>query len=182
MRVAPALAAITKATANGAEVINLSLGSRSNSTALNTAIAAALARGVLIVNSSGNSGKKGVVYPGAGLGSTFAVNSGLLSVGSVTKELKKSAFSTYAPNLSLTAPGELVLTAYPEARLVKASGTSFAAPAVSGALALALSAGASPASVFTAVKRTVTANEDAAFNPDLGAGTLNVGALAHWFR
>ncbi|WP_168734762.1 S8 family serine peptidase [Deinococcus sp. KSM4-11] len=134
------------------------------------------------MNSSGNAGTQGLVYPGAGLGSTFPVNSGLFSVGSVTMGLKKSSFTQYAKNLSLTAPGELVLTSYPDARLVKASGTSFAAPAVSRALALALSTGATSASVAATVKSTATANQDSTFNAQLGAGTVNVGALANWYR
>lgn len=134
------------------------------------------------MNSSGNSGTEGTVYPGAGLGGTFAGNSGLLSVGSVTTTLIKSAFSTYASNLSLTAPGEWVLTAYPDGRLVKVTGTSFAAPAVSGALALALSTGNSSASVIGGVKATATLNQDVLLNAKLGAGTVNVGALADRFR
>ncbi|WP_136388256.1 S8 family serine peptidase [Deinococcus sp. KSM4-11] len=177
------IAAITKASTNGARVINLSLGSTTNSLALNTAVAAALAKGILVVNSSGNAGTEGVVYPGAALGTLqFPLTSGLISVGSVTLDLKKSSFSQYAKNLSMTAPGELILTTFPDARLVKASGTSFAAPAVSGALALALSTGATSASVAANVKATASANLDPTFNPELGAGTLNVGALADNYR
>ncbi|MFC3718588.1 S8 family serine peptidase [Deinococcus metalli] len=181
-RISNVTAAVNRAVSVGARVINLSLGSTSNSVALNTAISAALAQGVLVVNSSGNAGTQGIVYPGAGLGTTFGVNSGLFAVGSVTLGLQKSAFTQYGANMSMTAPGELVLTTYPDARLVKASGTSFAAPAVAGALALALSTGASSASVITAVKASATLNQDLLFNLQLGAGTLNVGALAGKFR
>ncbi|WP_309569874.1 S8 family serine peptidase [Deinococcus sp.] len=176
-------AAVNKAVMNGADVINLSLGSTSNSVALNTAIAAALAKGVLVVNSSGNSGVEGILYPGKNLGTTqFPMTSGLISVGSVTMDLKKSKFSTYGKNLKITAPGEFILSTYPDSRIVKVSGTSFAAPAVSGALALALSTGQDSRAVNDALTATTTPNADPYVNAELGAGTLNVGALVHKFR
>ena len=182
-RISVVTSAVNKAVANGAQIINMSLGATSNSVALNTAIAAALAKGVLVVNSSGNAGTQGIVYPGAALGTTqLPLNSGLISVGSVDLTLKKSAFSQYAKNMTMTAPGELVLTTFPDSRLVKASGTSFAAPAVTGALALAMSAGVTSSVVASAVQTSAKPNLDTIYNPELGAGTLNVSALAAKFR
>lgn len=182
-RISVVTSAVNKAVANGAQIINMSLGATSNSVALNTAIAAALAKGVLVVNSSGNAGTQGIVYPGAALGTTqLPLNSGLIAVGSVDLTLKKSAFSQYAKNITMTAPGELVLTTFPDSRLVKASGTSFAAPAVTGALALAMSAGVTSSVVASAVQTSARPNLDTIYNPELGAGTLNVSALAAKFR
>lgn len=182
-RISLVTSAVNKAVVNGAQIINMSLGSTTSSIALNTALAAALAKGVLIVNSSGNAGTQGIVYPGAALGTVqFPLNSGLMSVGSVDLTLKKSKFSQYARNMTLTAPGELVLTTFPDSRLVKASGTSFAAPAVTGALALAMSAGASSSALTSAVQSSATPNLDATYNTELGAGTLNVSGLAAKFR
>lgn len=176
--------ALDRAVASGAKVVNLSLGSTTDSTALNTAIAGALAQGVLVVTSSGNSGTEGMVYPARKVNSaTFPADSGLLAVGSVSPGLYKSDFTSYGVNMSLTAPGEEVLTTFPDNRLVRATGTSFAAPAVAGALALALSAGpSSPARLVTDLCATARANLDPIFKTKLGAGTLDVAAFVDTYR
>ncbi|PNY82362.1 S8 family serine peptidase [Deinococcus koreensis] len=178
------VAAVNKAVANGARVINMSLGTTSDSSALNTAIAAALAKGIVVVNSVGNAGTEGLLYPSRKLDSaSFAATSGLIGVGSVTKDLKRSSFSQYALNMSLTAPGEQVLTTYPGSKLMRATGTSFAAPAVTGAVALAMSAGVTNVSTLsTGLRTSVTPNQDVTFNSKLGTGTLNVGSFADLYR
>lgn len=175
--------AVNKATTDGAQVINLSLGSASDSWALNEAVRSALAKGLVVVNSAGNGGTEGLVYPSNNLNTLFPATSGLLGVGSVDAALQRSAFSQYGSNLSLTAPGEGVLTTFPGANLVKATGTSFAAPAVAGAAALALSAGVTPVGTLAAgLRASATANRDPALNAKLGAGTLNAGAFADRYR
>ncbi len=180
------LQAMDRAVASGARVINLSLGSRTDSAALNTMISAALARGIVVVNSSGNSGKEGMVFPAQNLTTgLFTANSGLLGIGSVSLKGMKSSFSTYSAGMSLTAPGEKVITSYPDSRLAYASGTSFAAPAVSGAAALALSTGAaslSPANIAANLRLTATPSPDLLFKGKLGQGVLNVGAFVGRYR
>ena len=59
-------AGITKAVAGGARVINLSLGSATASQAIQEAIDAAVAAGVVVVASAGNSGTSAPFYPAAG--------------------------------------------------------------------------------------------------------------------
>ncbi|WP_216323375.1 S8 family serine peptidase [Deinococcus aestuarii] len=176
--------AIDRAVASGARVINLSLGAAGDSVALNTVIAGALAQGVLVVNSSGNDGTEGMVYPARNVGSlTFPASSGLLAVGSVGPGLYKSDFTNYGANMSLTAPGEEILTTFPGNQVARATGTSFAAPAVSGALALAMSAGVtSPARLVTDLRATARAHLDPTFKSKLGAGTLNVAAFVDTYR
>lgn len=176
--------AVDKAVANGAKVINLSLGSNSNSAALNTSIANALAKGVLVVASAGNENKDGMLYPARNTKSAqFPASSGLIAVGSVDSNLKKSVFSNYGTNMTLTAPGENIVTSFPDNRLVKASGTSFSAPAVTGAIALAMSSGTkSVNSLATSLTYGATANADATYNAKLGAGTLNVDKFTSVFR
>lgn len=178
------VSAINKAVTNGAKVINLSLGSSSDSVALSTAISNALAKGVVVVTSSGNEGKEGMLYPANNSKSTrFAADSGLISVGSVDAKLMKSSFSNYAVNMIVNAPGEAVVTAFPDSRLVAATGTSFAAPAVSGAVALAASAGVTDVRLLAGQIGTgATANPDVTYRAKLGAGTLNVGSFVSVFR
>ncbi|MEF2278542.1 S8 family serine peptidase [Deinococcus sp. YIM 134068] len=176
--------AVDKAVSSGAKIINLSLGSMEDSTALNTVVAGALAKGILVVNSSGNDGIENMVYPARKLGTgSFTANSGLIAVGSVALGYMKSSFTSYGTGMSLTAHGENVVTSYPGSRLIKATGTSFAAPAVSGALALAVSAGTTNVSTLVAdLRATTTPNADPIFRSKLGTGSLNIGAFMDRYR
>ncbi|GGR35218.1 S8 family serine peptidase [Deinococcus ruber] len=126
--------AITWAVAKGANVINLSLGSTSDSKIIQQAITAATAKGVLVVSSAGNANEDKITYPAASATKIF----GLLSVGSVDLTDTKSSFSNYAKELELMAPGENVYAPAPGNLMAAWSGTSQAAPIVAGGLALAL--------------------------------------------
>ena len=185
--------AISYAVTSGAKVINLSLGSSSDSSAINWAIASAVSKGVTVVVASGNTGDTNVLYPAYNAyGQLTNVSSsqfnGSVSVGSVTSGLIKSSFSTYGPHLELTAPGESLKTAFPGNTTVLATGTSFAAPLVSGAVALALSTGVVNTTKFdvdamlTNLSSTATAPTDLLYGTQLGKGTVNVYNFVHKYR
>ncbi len=129
--------AVDWATAHGASVINLSLGSAERSDAIQDAVTRAAHAGVLVVIAAGNDNRKGLNYPAAearsGVDSVREV-----SVGSVGGSDVKSSFSNYGPNLEVTAPGENIFAPYPGNMMASWSGTSMAAPIVAGVLALAL--------------------------------------------
>ena len=118
---------IVYAVEQGAEIINLSLGTTAETSLLDAAIDYALGKGVLIVASSGNEGKEGENYPSSA--------DGVLCVGAVDAKLWKASFSNYGPKVDLVAPGVLVAAAAPQGGAVLMSGTSAAAPLVSGAAA-----------------------------------------------
>ena len=118
---------IVYAVEKGAKIINLSLGTTSETTLLDSAIEYALGKGVLVVAASGNEGKEGENYP--------STVEGVLCVGAVDGEKWKAAFSNYGPKVDLVAPGVLVAAAAPAGGVVLMSGTSSAAPLVSGAAA-----------------------------------------------
>lgn len=118
---------IVYAVEKGAKIINLSLGTTSETTLLDSAIDYALGKGVLVVAASGNEGKEGENYP--------STVDGVLCVGAVDGEKWKAAFSNYGPKVDLVAPGVLVASAAPTGGIVLMSGTSSAAPLVSGAAA-----------------------------------------------
>ncbi|OLV15930.1 S8 family serine peptidase [Deinococcus marmoris] len=129
--------AILWAADHGAGVINLSLGSKENSKVVQDAIKKVTDRKVLVVSSAGNSNLNKITYPAA---DASAKGSGdySLSVGSVDLNDVKSSFSNYASELKVMAPGEQVYAPAPDGRMAAWSGTSMAAPMVSGGLALAL--------------------------------------------
>jgi hypothetical protein len=137
------IAGIDWAIQKGAKIINLSLGSVSNTDALTNMVNYAASRNILIVSSAGNHGQaNGLTYPACmsrSLGSIDGVFGKVFSVGSVDSSNVTSLFSNYAGNLSGVAPGENIVTAFPGSQLIAATGTSFAAPLYSGAFALALS-------------------------------------------
>lgn len=140
--VAHLILAIDRAVADGAKVINLSLGLTSDSTALSTTLDTALKAGVVIAAAAGNSNSTTLTYPARYATSGGLLSApkfvGLVSVGSINLDGSKSAFSNYSGDLKMSAPGNAILSAYPGGRLAYASGTSFATPSVAAALALGM--------------------------------------------
>jgi thermitase len=125
--------AINWALDRGAKVINLSLGGTSPDPALESMLRFAASKGVFVITSSGNTGNEAVTVP-----ATYANQSNnIFSVGSVGTSGAKSVFSTYGA-LELLAPGERIWGPAPGGQRLYWSGTSMAAPVVSGILALAL--------------------------------------------
>ncbi len=136
--VAGVVSAIDWAIQKGAHVINLSLGTTTAVTALKTMIDTATSQGRYVIASAGNTSDGNITYPArwAKSGSNAKY---LISVGSVSQGLTLSLFSCNGPDLEQLAPGELMTSAYPGNQTARYTGTSFAAPLVSGAVALALS-------------------------------------------
>lgn len=124
--------AIMDAVDKGADVINLSLSGergREEPKMLQEAIAYALDQDVVVVAAAGNDGKRVERYVPASI-------SGVIAVSAVDEELELVKFSNYGSEIALAAPGEEILSTYLHGRYVYASGTSQAAPFVSGTVAL----------------------------------------------
>jgi subtilisin family serine protease len=85
--------------------------------------------GIATVVASGNDGSTDQL-------SAPACVSTAVSVGATTKEDQVADFSNVAPNLSLFAPGADIISSYPGGEFAVASGTSMAAPHVTGAWAI----------------------------------------------
>ncbi len=130
------IAAIDWAVQMGAHVINLSLGTDVDVAALRTQVSYANSLGVYVVTSAGNSGSS-MTFPAANAQSA-PYSDRLFSVGSVNSSGSRSSFSSFGSALKFSAPGEGIVSAYPDNRVASVRGTSFAAPLVSGALALAM--------------------------------------------
>lgn len=110
------------------DIINMSLGSYYYSEALNQVIQKAHKRGIVIVAAAGNDGTRKDYYPSS--------LTSVISVGAVTKTDTSSLFSNKGPHIDLTAPGTDVYSTLPDNRFGPLSGTSMAAPIVSGVAAL----------------------------------------------
>ncbi len=121
----------------GVKVINMSFGTAEGQLPPGGAlphlevVRYALARGVILVAASGNSGLTERYFP--------AAHEGVIAVGAVNGRGEPSRFSTRGDHVALCAPGEGIWTCGLDgagAGLQRANGTSFAAPFVSAACAL----------------------------------------------
>jgi subtilisin family serine protease len=137
--VANVISAIQWAMNMNAQIINLSLGTTENNSALQTIINSATNQGRYIVASAGNTGDGNITFPAAWANNTVNNHQFLISVGSVSGALALSTFSCKGTALEYVAPGASIAGAYPDLRYAFYTGTSFAAPQASGAVAMALS-------------------------------------------
>jgi serine protease len=85
------------ATDNGADVINLSLGTSADSYFLEEAVDYAYERGVTVVAAAGNDGTDAILYP--------AAYEHCIAVGAVRYDKKLASYSNYGDALDLVAPG-----------------------------------------------------------------------------
>ncbi|MCI0452828.1 MAG: S8 family serine peptidase, partial [Candidatus Latescibacteria bacterium] len=131
---ADAIRAVEYATAMGARLTNNSWGGIGFSLALRSAIEAAADANILFVAGAGNAGVDIDVtpfYP-----ASFDLDN-VIAVGSTDAADELSSFSNYgALSVHLAAPGSEILSTFPDDRYAFASGTSMAAPHVSGAVCL----------------------------------------------
>jgi subtilisin family serine protease len=162
---------IDYAVAQGAHVINLSLGSdvpllgALGGDEYDDAIRRALEAGRVVVASSGNNGAPACEQPSA--------DRGLLCVGAVDDNGTRTSFSSFGAGLGLMAPGRNVLSTFADGGYTRISGTSQASPHVSGVAALLVGKGLRGQEV---VNRLLGTTRDAgAPGPDgmYGAGIVN---------
>lgn len=130
-----AIHAIDYAVARGAKILSNSWGGGGASPLLDDAIQRAVNRGVLFVAAAGNSAQDIDASP-----SYPASYANVIAVGSSDSRDERSPFSNYGSrSVEVFAPGSSILSTFPNGQYRLMSGTSMAAPQVSGALALAVS-------------------------------------------
>jgi hypothetical protein len=130
-------AGIDWAIAQGADVLNLSLGSVNPSPTIQALLTYAASQGVYVIASTGNSGDGNVTHPASG-SYNYAHGDYVVGVGSVDTSYNKSSFSTYGSDVEMVAPGEQIYSFGPGGTTMHVTGTSFATPMVAGTLALGL--------------------------------------------
>lgn len=131
-----AVQAIYYAVNNGASIINNSWGGSSYSQSLHDALAFAYQNHLVIVNAAGNYGTNNdtsPLYP-----ASYPVPSSI-AVAATTDQDNIASFSNYGKDsVRVAAPGVYILSTIPGNNFTYMSGTSMAAPFVSGLAALAL--------------------------------------------
>lgn len=115
----------------GADIISMSLGAQTDIPEIHDEIKAGLVQGAFFVCAAGNDALNHVDYP--------AAYDETIAVGSINKQQVLSDFSSIGPEVTIVAPGEDILSTYPPKTYARLSGTSMAAPFVSGVVALILS-------------------------------------------
>ncbi|HWE38834.1 MAG TPA: S8 family serine peptidase [Isosphaeraceae bacterium] len=152
-----AISAIQYAADHGAKVINASWGDTQDDPALDQAIAYADGKGVLFVAAAGNNGQSNdnastAFYPAS------ANVPNVISVAAVGSTGALASFSNYGANsVALGAPGVGIYSVKNGGGVTSGSGTSFAAPQVSGVAALVagLNPSLSPEQIIQVLKSTV---------------------------
>jgi hypothetical protein len=152
----------------GARLINISLGGYSTGSVLDAAIGYATQRGALIIAAAGNDQAAQLAWP--------AADPRVVSVGAIDRAEQQVSFSNSGAQLSLTAPGYGVQTAWLDGRRVTIDGTSASAPLVAGAIAtvMTLNPALTPRQAADLLART--ANDAGAPGPDaaFGQGIVNL--------
>jgi len=130
---------------NGADIVNMSFGKgfSPHSDKVREAIVYAESKGVLLVNAAGNDGENIDVvptYPNDSVDNGPEVANNLITVGALGPSLSSrmvASFSNYGlNNVDIFAPGAIIYSTTPSNNYNSYSGTSMAAPAVSGVAAL----------------------------------------------
>lgn len=151
----------------GARVINLSLGGPAHSDLLREAVQYARNKGALVVAAAGNTSGNHRNYP--------AAYPEALAVGATDHSASLAWFSTWGHWIDVAAPGFNVVATYPGNRYVIDSGTSFAAPLVSGIASLvrAKRPRKSPGWVHRKLRRTARDAGPRGIDPYYGWGVVD---------
>lgn len=162
------------ATDHGADVINLSLGDEEPSELLHEAIRYAYEHDVVLVAASGNDHVDIPIYP--------AAYPEVLAVSAVNQKKEITSFSNYGPYIDVAAPGEHIPGTFTDNQYVFMSGTSMAAPHVTGLVALIRSRWPQLTNeeVMNLIRQTAEDLGERGYDPYYGYGLINVyQALDH---
>ena len=158
---------------NGADVINLSLGSTRDTRIVADAVGEAVAGGIVVVAAAGNFDRdQPVEFP--------AATAGVIGVAATDAGDRTAPFSNYGDHLLVSAPGTDIVSAAPGGGTAVWSGTSMATPFVAGSAALLVAAYPDWHVPTVVARLALSAAPLDAANPDyaglLGAGRIDTAA------
>ncbi|WP_081791946.1 S8 family peptidase [Caldalkalibacillus mannanilyticus] len=164
------------ATDHGAKVINMSLGDTENSPMLYDAIRYAYEHDVMLIAAAGNDNVSQMMYP--------AGYEEVLAVSAVNPDKTKAEFSNYGSHIDVAAPGESIPSLFPDNHYVYMSGTSMAAPHVSGMAGLIRSVrpDLSNEEVMNLIRHTAEDLGDEGHDSYFGYGLINVAKALEYVQ
>jgi subtilisin family serine protease len=163
------MAGIDWATANGMQVINMSLGGGGYMEAMHKAVKAAKAAGIAVVCAAGND-SSAVNYP--------ARYPESIAISASDSADKLASFSSRGPELAFIAPGVNVYSTRMGGGYRNMSGTSMACPHAAGLAALAVSAGAKGSDAVLAAMKAAATQLPLVNAGHQGAGLVDAALLA----
>lgn len=164
-----------------ADIISMSFGAPVDDPKIRKAVKYAHGKGVILVAAAGNEGPgpQTVGYPGR--------YPEVISVAAVDFNRRIAKFSSRGSEVDIAAPGVDILSTYPPKNFAKLSGTSMAAPFVSGVIALKIAyerskktktpPDLSHESILKQIKETSFEAGQAGFDNDYGWGLINAHGL-----
>lgn len=168
------LSGLVWAVQHGAQVVNMSFSTLTQSSLLDNAVDAARAAGAVLVAAVGNASNNTTVYP--------AACSGVIGVASVDNDRRKSEFSNFGSSVRLVAPGSAVRSTYWDGGYANWSGTSFATAFVTAEAVLVASLNSGAGSDSVVLRMLYTARSVDRYNPlyvgQLGNGLIDISAAA----
>jgi len=159
--------AIRYAVANGAQVINMSFGTLTDTAVLRSAVAYALANNVILTASAGNNNTDAPQYP--------AAYTGVIATAATNLQDLKAPFSNYGtPPVYIDAPGVNIISAVPGGFYGIVNGTSFSAPIAAGTAALLRAEGVVDAASQMANTAINIDGQNPQYTGKLGHGRIDI--------
>ena len=170
--------AINYATSKRVNVISMSLGYQGASLPVRVAISKALAKGIVVVASSGNSGGASSGSHGNAPYSFPADYPGVLGVGAVAQDGQPAGFSSDNLSVQVAAPGVRVPAQGRDGGYWLVSGTSPACALTAGVAALIKSVypALAPALVVQAITASTRDKPQGGYDEQVGFGTVDATA------
>ncbi|MFV1873416.1 MAG: S8 family serine peptidase [Oleiphilus sp.] len=169
-----------------ADIINLSLGSDAFSSAMQSAVNAALAEGVIVIAAAGNDSTDQPFYP--------AAFDGVVSVSAVSETKALASFSNFGDTIDVAAPGgsgindlnndryrDGILSTVYASFYEELQGTSMAAPHVAGVAALMKSVDPTLDNAkFSMALASGDITDNIGSSSNFGAGLINAAKALAW--